>query len=159
MKDWLEIECPACEGQGFYLDRDCHRCGGKGKLLRTHKGQFAKGKPTGYRHPPGLRASPATEFKPGHEPWNKRDYGTPTWLARDGWVTTIEEQCPARSRGREYRTRRRTSWARYLWTKTYGPIPKGWIIWVRRQSPDYLPQAEDLELIDRAELMRRNSHG
>lgn len=28
------IECPLCEGEGTYLDRECPRCGGHGKLQR-----------------------------------------------------------------------------------------------------------------------------
>ena len=31
---WVAVECPSCDGEGSYLDRDCQQCNGKGWLLR-----------------------------------------------------------------------------------------------------------------------------
>lgn len=101
--------------------------------------------------------SPDTEYKDGHVPWNFRGVGSPVWHKRDGWYVTIEDRTIAKSRGRVYRKKRRISYARYLWENTYGPFPQNMVVWVREQSPEHLPSIDEMELISRGELMRRNS--
>jgi hypothetical protein len=126
----------------------------------SKSGQWLKGEKSdkSYKIPKGLRISPETEYKEDNVPWNARDTGIPTWSERDGWITCLNEKITTTTRGKEYKRRRRTSYSRYLWEKLRGEIPKGYVVLVAKQSPDYVPTIDDLSLISRSELMKRNSN-
>jgi len=123
-------------------------------------GQWLKGEKSleSYKIPKGLRISPETEYKEDNRPWNAKESGEPTWHERDGWITCIEEKISGEARGKKYKRRRRISYARYLWEKLRGDIPEGYVVLVARQSKDYIPTIDDLSLISRGELMKRNSN-
>lgn len=123
-------------------------------------GSWTKGEksPDSYKIPKGVRISPETEFKPDGTPWNARETGVPVWHERDGWICCTPEKTTTITRGKTYSRRRRTSYSRYLWEQVNGPIPQGYIILVARQSEDYIPTIDDLSLIGRGELMKRNSN-
>lgn len=128
---------------------------------KNKNGQFKKG------HIPynkGLTrgsVSPKTEFKPNIHAHNFKGYGTPKIkinpFKRPEIYTTTKEKIKAISRGKEYNTRKRTTMARYLWTKIYGKIPKGMIVYNTNQSNPLNIEIQNLKLITRGELMKLNS--
>ena len=98
-----------------------------------------------------------TSFIEGHTPANaKPDYKPRTLLhSRDGLqvICTIPEKKKAKSRGRKYRTRRRTSFSRVV--IGLKNIPGGCVVY--HKDGDALNNAKNnLEVITRAELMKRN---
>lgn len=132
---------------------------------------------------PGRRRSPGTEFKPGLVPWNK---GVKGWQAggrsaetrfkpgrkpeesrnylpigslritRDGLlerkVTDDQTIVPAR---------RWVTVHRLVWEQEHGPVPTGFIVIFKdgqkTTDPDKIT-IDRLQLVSRAENMRRNSH-
>jgi hypothetical protein len=122
-------------------------------------GRFIKGNSYGVK---GVRRSPKTEFKKDKKPHNFKGTGIPTVYIRKNrtkevYVTLSDEKVSAKSRGKEYETLKRTSYARYLWKEHHGEIPEGMIVYNNRAGE--VPNIEDLELITRAELIKRNRRG
>lgn len=110
------------------------------------------------------------QFKPGHVPFNKGKKGQcapgceKTWFKaghkpantkHDGCITTRRD-----TSGHSYKWIRLSegNWLelhRYLWQQEHGPIPRGGII--RFKNGDTLDcRLDNLELIDRAEHLRKN---
>ena len=119
--------------------------------------EFKKGHDT-YRHPAGFRASPETEFQPGHTPQNFKGIGTPRVNKHNDKLelnTTTEEVVTATARGRTYKSKKRTTYARYLWELYVAKIPQGMIVY-SNAGEGVIPTINDLELITRAELIKRN---
>jgi len=128
--------------------------------MRKTNGQFSKG------HVPynkGIKrgsVSPETEFQKGIHAMQFKGYGVPNVANRVGrrnevYATTPEQQ-KARSRGKAYITRKRITYARYLWKKFIGEIPQGCIIYNNNQEDPEDIRIENLEIISRAELLKRN---
>lgn len=120
-----------------------------------NRGQFKKGNvPYNKGMKCGSR-SPSTEFKKGRTPFNFKGIGTPCVVGeRREVVATTDEVVEAISRGRAYHKKKRTSYARYLWQKEVGPIPAGMVVYNNGDRENIL--IENLELISRAELIKRN---
>lgn len=143
--------------------------------MRNKKGQFIKGskvgKPFWFRPgniphnkgQRGIRVSPETEFKKGVHSMHFKGYGKPNVIHRSGRrievIATTPEQVPSESRGRKYMTRKRTTYARYLWKEHYGEIPKGMIVYNKDQDHPEDIRVENLCLITRAELIKLNTGG
>jgi hypothetical protein len=121
-----------------------------------NSGQFKKGTAP---YNKGLKrgsVSVATEFKAGSTPANFKGIGTPSISGRRReTLTATEETIRCKSRGREYTCKRRTTYARFIWTKEYGAIPKGMIIFNNSFDPEII-LIENLEQITRSELLKRN---
>jgi hypothetical protein len=103
--------------------------------------------------------SPATEFQKGRCPHNtKGDYEPQVIHRGDGTIEVIvslpDKKRIAVSRNKQYVTRQRTSYARFIWEKYNGEIPSGMIVF-NTGDPTKI-EIDNLELITRAELLRRN---
>jgi len=121
-----------------------------------NKGQFKKGStPWNLGVKVGSR-SEATEFKEGRIPHNFKGIGTPCVSSRQEVYATTTETKSAKSRGKPYITKRRTTYARYLWIEAHGPIPRGHVIYNHGHPTDI--KLENLEMISRAELVKRNKN-
>jgi len=113
----------------------------------VNPGQIKKGE-VRYRTPKGVRNSPGTEFKKGQMPHNTK---------RDGYISVRHLNT-----GEPYFFIRVAlkKWEllhRYVWQKTYGEIPPGYVIVFRDGNwQNCLP--ENLEMITRQELVRRNAN-
>jgi len=98
-----------------------------------------------------------TSFRKGHRSPNaKPDYEPRTVLhSRDGFqvICTIPEKRIAVSRGRKYKARKRTSFARVI--VGLKNIPYGSVIYHRDGNP-MNNSKKNLEIITRAELIKRN---
>ena len=128
--------------------------------MRNAKGQFMKGSVPYNKGMQRGSVSPETEFQKGVHSMNFKGYGVPHINSRkNGRIevyATTEEQIPHITRGKQYLTRKRTSYARYLWKTHIGEIPTGMIVYnVDQENPDNI-QLKNLELITRAELLKRN---
>ena len=123
----------------------------------TNAGHFKKGIAPWNKGDKGRRTSPATEFKTGATPHNFKGIGVPSIVGkrREVIATTTTAHTTAVSRGKIYTTKRRTSYARYLWEEANGAIPAGCVVY-NTGDPEAI-KLEELELITRAELMRRNT--
>ncbi len=100
--------------------------------------------------------SEKTEFKKGDTPQNFKGIGTPRVVgSRKEVVATINETETRTRRGKTYTVKKRTSYARYLWMENIGEIPKGMVIYNHGSKEDI--QLENLEIITRAELVKRNA--
>lgn len=101
--------------------------------------------------------SPDTEFKKGVHASNFKGYGTPKVSTRGEVYTTIKDKIPKidTRTGKIYFTRKRISYARYLWKKHNGKIPKGMIVYNKLEDPHNV-HIENLELITRSELLELN---
>lgn len=121
-----------------------------------NKGQFKKGNVPYNKGMKRGSVSPNTEFKKGNHSPNFKGYGKPSIVgSRKEVITTTPETTTAKSRGRTYTTRKRTSYARYLWQQHHGPIPEGFIIYNNGHPTQF--SIQDLEMISRAELVKRNA--
>jgi len=98
-----------------------------------------------------------TSFKKGHVPATASpDYAPRTLLhKRDGpqVICTIPEKKDSVSRGREYRARKRVSFARVV--VGLNNIPYGSVVYHRDGNPMNNSKS-NLEIITRADLIRRN---
>lgn len=102
-----------------------------------------KGKRIENPHPNSV----ATQFKKGHKPHNTKE--------KDGVITIRKHK------GVEYKTIRISegNWKflnRHIWEDAHGPIPPGHAICYRDGDPMNC-QLSNLELVSRAELMKRNT--
>ena len=138
--------------------------------MRDKKGRFKKGyranietefKPGQEPYNKGIKRgsiSPETEFKPGQKPKSFKGFGIPRVInrlnRRNEIYATIDEQKTGCSRGKTYRKSKVTTFARYLWEKVYGEIPKGYVVF-NNGSPEKI-DIHNLELITRKELLARN---
>jgi hypothetical protein len=125
-----------------------------------NKGCFKKGNIPYNKGMKRGSVSPDTEFKKGVHTSNFKGYGIPhicnrTNRKNDIYVT-IPEQIEYSVRRRKYINRKRISLARYLWTRFFGEIPKGKIIYNTAQDNDKI-EIENLILISRAELIKINT--
>lgn len=98
-----------------------------------------------------------TYFPKGNKPHNAtEDYSPRVVGKRKEWCATLPEKVERKDhRGRTIKVRKRTSYARALWLKNNGSIPKGMIVF-NNGNPDEEPALTNLELITRAELLKRN---
>ena len=123
-----------------------------------NKGRFKKG------HIPynkGIKrgsVSPDTEFKKGKHSPNFKGYGTPRISKRKEIYTTLKTKIKRINprNGKEYITRKRTTYARYLWTKCYGKIHKNMVIYNTNNKDPKNIKIENLRMITRAELIKIN---
>lgn len=113
-----------------------------------HKTRFQPGHKTWNAGMKGLRFSPATEFKPGNTPHTWRPIGH-TRQTKDGYLE--------RKIADTGTTRRDFAPLHHLiWRMHGGSIPRGYALTFRDGNIHNL-DVNNLELITRAELMRRNS--
>lgn len=123
----------------------------------------------------GFRHSPATEFKPGQEPWNKGKTGymganatsfKPGHIPKSahpiGTVTRhLNKGKPEYTINIDWRGNRKphNNYKWYLWEVEHGQDrPAGMVLWIINGNPDDM-WVENFEPITRAELARRNHHG
>ena len=129
--------------------------------MRNSKGQFQKGNEPYNKGIQRGSVSPETEFQKGVHSMHFKGYGVPNVINRKGRrnevIATTTEQIPRTSRGREYLTRKRTSYARYLWKKHIGEIPTGMVIYNVDQANPEVIKLKNLELITRGELLKINN--
>ena len=120
-----------------------------------NKGQFQKGNVPYNKGMKRGSVSVDTEFKKGQVAHNFKGFGTPSVVGkRKEVITTINEPVKAVSRGKTYNTKRRTSYARYLWMQHHGDIPEGHVVY--NNGPSDTITINNLEIISRAELVKRN---
>ena len=138
------------------------------RALLNHPGRFKKGEPTRYRHPKGFRASKGSEFKRGRGLITGRGETAaltpkPHIRERGGLVeryvyTRLNEKRRVfnKGSGKWYRAGVRTGWARVV----YGleGIPSGHVIY-HIDGDAFNNSPGNLELISRAELLKRNRSG
>lgn len=116
--------------------------------------EFKPGQEPIYRHPKGHHFCPEKEFKPGNIPCSFKGIGVPVEHRPGEFSVTTEDLVERVSRGKTYRTKKRTSYARFLWEEYYGPVPPGMVVY-NNTFPEE-PSWENLEVITRAELATRN---
>jgi len=122
-----------------------------GKFIRGNRcNLFKKGNKPWNKNLKGLHLSPKTEFKNGNYPQ--------TYKGKDHIQKIKNQKTDKLEYYKSYRDEknkpRRTTYARYLWLKNKGYIPKGWIVY--NSNEPNLPKFEDLRLITRAELLKIN---
>lgn len=127
-----------------------------------NSGQFRK----------GVRSNPKNEFKPGMTPWNKDKRGymganatsfkpgnIPPGQLPLGTVTRLlNKGKPEYNINIDWQGNRKhhNSYKWYLWeVDNEQDRPPGHVLWIINQNPDDI-RIENLELITRAELVRRN---
>lgn len=132
-------------------------------MNRNDKGQFM----------PGKRSSPSTEFKPGMKPWNKgktsymganvtsfKPGQTPKSANPLGTITRrINKGAIEYTINIDWRGNRKphNSYKWYLWeVDNSEDRPANSVLWIKNGNADDM-RVENFEVIDRAELMRRNS--
>ena len=132
---------------------------GNHKNLRKSNLAYIKKNEHFYNTPKGERHSPATEFKPGNLPTSFKGFGRRSVLREHGneagrAYTTLDKvagfQYP---RGKKARRRLRTKYARFKFG--VDKIPPGYIVYHKDGDP-LNDDKRNLELISRAELLRRN---
>lgn len=144
---------------------------------RDEKGRMLKG-----RH-----NSPATEFKKGHTPFNKgmrqkdwmteegqkrsattrfKNGGLPPTAKEPGHVSCIVHRRKGKAVGYDWYINinwkgeryNHYNYRKYLWETFYGePAEKGMIFVAKDGRSDVMPTIENIEVITRAELLRRNN--
>lgn len=102
--------------------------------------------------------SPDTEFKKGKHAPTFKGYGNPNITKRGEVYATIPTKIKRidQRNGREYTTRKRTTYARYLWEKYNGKIPKGMVIYNTDYKDPKNICIENLRMITRAKLIEMN---
>ena len=121
------------------------------KIIRGKDGKFVstKGNQSACGNPPNKMS-----FKPNHIPHNFKGINKPRVLthSRDGFysVVTVDETKPAISRKRWYQTKKRISEAQYVMN-----TPRGMVTFHTDGDPTN-NKKENLEIITRAELLKRN---
>lgn len=135
----------------FLASGEAGRTDGKrGGATRFQKGNVSWNK--GQKHPASGR-SRDTQFQPGHRGGKAAEVYKPIGterLTRDGYLERkIHDGMPLRSRWRAVHLVR--------WEEINGPIPKGHAL-VFRDGDKTNTAPENMELVTRAELMRRNSY-
>ena len=124
-----------------------------GKRSRFVKGQTSWNK--GRHFDPGGR-SHETRFKPGHKPEESRNYRP---IGSHRIVNGNVERKISDDRD-TYPARRWVPVHRLVWEAAHGQVPKGYVVVFREgmhtSDPDQVT-TDRLELVDRSQLMRRNS--
>lgn len=120
------------------------------------------------------------KFQKGDTPWNKgltgymganetsfsRDNilnktkgieGKPRYNGRDGLYCTVAERNPTKDarKGKTYQHRKRIPYARYVLEQNGIDVPKGSVVY-HKDGDIYNNELENLEVITRAELIKRN---
>jgi len=135
-------------------------------IRKKNSGMFTKGDPRVYTPPKGTRMSPNTEFKPGRMPDGFRGYGKPRETKHGNRRTEIVVTLPDKkrigvARGKEYCRAKVTTYSRYAYCKYHGLAIDdifGKIVYcIDGNHKNH--SKENLELITRAELLRRNRGG
>jgi hypothetical protein len=105
----------------------------------------------------GWHGSPESEFKKGQLPRKTTPFFSPHIInhKRDGrqMIASIPEYTKGTSRGRTYRMRKRTSYARVI--AGYMDIPKGYVVYHLDKNP-LNNDPTNLKIISRAELIQLN---
>lgn len=145
--------------------------------LRNSKGQFGKGtrhspatefkkgdipfnkglKQIEWMPPESIERTKATRFKPGEIPPNAKPLGYISHLVhkRNGEITSHDWFINVNWRGER---RNHYNYRKYLWEKFYcQDAPDGMIFVSKNGDQSEVPTIENIEMIDRAEHMRRNN--
>ena len=151
-----------------------HRINAKAYKLGLQKSPAWLATPGAGRIAKGERRGVASEFKPGHASWNKGIHYTAggrsvetrfkpgqvsaRWDAEIYIVGALRINTDGEL---EIKTapgpRQWVRLARYTWETERGPIPKGMIVAVRDDDRHNCADVNNLELLTRAQLMRRNT--
>lgn len=145
--------------------------------MRNSKGQFKK----------GARHSPATEFKKGDIPFNKgvrqvewmppdsiektkatrfKPGGVPPTAKPLGYISHLVHKRNGLIVGHDWfinvnwkgERRNHYNYRKYIWERFYGQdAPKGMIFVAKNGNQSEVPTIENIDMIDRAEHMRRNN--
>lgn len=137
-------------------DRDSNGRFVKGSTIGTDK-RFKKGNIPWNKGTTGLTSANKTSFSREKIEEKYKDIeGTPKYYERDGYITTISERVPVKSHnGKIYMHRRRIPYARYVLSQAGIDVPKGCIVY-HKDGDNTNNELENLEVITRAELIRRN---
>lgn len=120
------------------------------------------------------------KFQKGNTPWNKgltgymganetsfsRDKildkykdieGKPRYNGKDGLYCTVSERKPTKDsrKGKTYQHRKRIPYARYVLEQNGIEVPKGSVVY-HKDGDIYNNELENLEVLTRAELIKRN---
>lgn len=124
------------------------------------KGQFVKGLTPWNKGRRGYMGANKTSFTP--ETVKRAEYYTPrTYGKRQEITATLKNEFVAvkdARTGKIYRHHKRTSYARAVMIKAGYAIPKGAIVYHKDQDPTN-NSLDNLEIITRAELAKRNQRG
>lgn len=149
------------------------RCHAKAKFEGIRKSREFLRSPASGRRVKGVSFRNAGSFKKGHNPWNAGNTGisvspgtqfkkgnVPANTLHDGAITIRLDTNQRTARKIAYRHIRvsKGRWQyyhRYLWEQAHGPIPKG-IPLVFKNGNTLDCRLENLELISRKELLKRN---
>jgi len=145
--------------------------------LGLHKSPAFLATPMSGRLRPGVKQGGATRFQPGHVTWNK-GLRRPGWgpgrmkesqFKKGSWPSNKDPEFyvigALRVNSEGYIAMRTsfkpgsggwTSLARTLWEDAFGPVPKGHTL-IFKDGDRLNVELGNLELISRADLMRRNS--
>lgn len=153
------------------LDRGERAVYARAKALGLRKSAEYLASPAAQRIQPGQGKGSATRFKKGHQPWNKGTEYRPTGRAietqfKPGHMPHTHKPIGSEAIRDGYLWRKirddsavaRFNWVevhRIVWEEAHGPIPDGHVV-VFRNGNRLDIRLENLELITRAELARRN---
>jgi hypothetical protein len=147
-----QISCRAFKLGLFKTEEFKLQCSSKSAFKKGHVPANKDKKQTDYMTKEAIARTKATQFKKGHLPHNSAG-------VKDG---DIRIRCDHKKRkGKAYKYIRLSlgNWYplhQYNWEKVYGKLPKGKCLWFRDGDPMNC-KVSNLELITRAENMRRNS--
>ena len=123
----------------------------------NNKGRFTKGHKTWNKGLFGWQGANATSFTKA-DLEAKRVIGKPR-KCRDGMVCSCEEKVPVRSRnGKIYMHQRRISYAKWLMEKELGRKLESNEVVYHIDGNKYNDELSNLEVITRAELLKRNGN-
>ena len=124
--------------------------------MRNNKGQFIKGHKTWNKGKFGWMGANCTSFTKA-DLEAKRVIGKPR-KCRDGMVCACEEKIPVRSRnGKVYMHQRRVSYSKWLMEQHVGRKLENNEVIYHIDGDKYNNNLNNLEIITRAELLRRNN--
>lgn len=121
-------------------------------------GQFTKGQTPWNKGKTGYMGANETSFSRDKILDKYKDIeGKPRYNGKDGLYCTVSERKPTKDsrKGKIYQHRKRIPYARYVLEQNGIEVPKGSVVY-HKDGDIYNNELENLEVITRAELIKRN---